>query len=94
MHEQKNFPYYITEHPKKLLSRGSLMLTHEQILLIASSLRLLDEYISTKNPLKKITFNPHITEHEREQIELIHNACINCSISLEAKFLTERHNEE
>lgn len=89
MVEQKNFPYYQAEDPKNLLNRASLMLTHEQILITCSALRLLDEYVSTKNPLKKLSFNPHITQHERDQIEAVHNACINCAISQEAHARTK-----
>lgn len=95
MVEQKNFPYYLPEEPKNRNARASLMLTHEQVLMIPSALRLLDTLISTHNPFKRLFLNPHLSEKEAALIESIHNACINCALGQEAHFRSkDKSNEE
>jgi hypothetical protein len=94
MVEQNRFPAYTAEDPALLKKRVSLMLTYEQVLMVASSLALLHEYISIKNPVKKALFNPMLSESEKSLQTGIHNACINCALSLEELEKSRIYNEK
>lgn len=77
MIQSKYFPAYTPEDKKIAKARASLMLTYEQILTIASTtLTVLEQN-------KKLFKHLHLTEEEKVSLHAIHNACINCALSLE-----------
>jgi hypothetical protein len=83
MVEQKFFPTYLPENPEHRTKRVSLMLTYEQVLMIASSLALLHSLILSRNPFIRWFFKPLISETELSTQTSIHNSCINCALSFE-----------
>ena len=94
MVEQKHFPAYAPEDPALLKKRVSLMLTYEQVLMVASSLVLLHQYIDMRNPVKKAFFNPMVSDSELSLQTAIHNACINCAFSMEELEKSRGSNEK
>lgn len=77
MISQKHFPAYLPEKDVPLSKRVSLMLTYEQVVAIASALIALDKLNH------RFFTGLHMVEAELALHENIHNACVNCAISIE-----------
>ena len=85
MIENASFPFYTSDDPDLSKKRVSLLLTYEQILLVASTLALFQHLHTSLNLLKRWFFRAIITDEEIESQTVVHNACINCALSMEAR---------
>jgi hypothetical protein len=100
MIEKSSFPMYRPDSPTISQKRMSLMLTHEQVLMVASSLVLLHSFIHIKNPLVRFFLKPVIliilrmSDAELSLQTAIHNACINAALSFEEYEKSTPENEK
>jgi hypothetical protein len=77
MVDSRYFPYYLPDKKEILKNRVNLMLTYEQILAVANALALLQ-----KTNLRLFS-GVRLSESELALNTSVHNACINCAMSLE-----------
>jgi hypothetical protein len=94
MIEQQHFPAYLPDSATLLKKRVSLMLTYEQILMVASCFALLHSLILSRNPFVRLFFRPLMTDSELSAQTAIHNSCINAALSFEEFEKSKPQNEK